>query len=508
MLGRIWSWVGGRDEPERTAKAERLPVFEPLEPRVLLDADCAGVQPLIFLEAPVHEQAIVIDLPGQITPPEETALSPTLSFELIAPSDAALPAPDQDENDSVHDAVPYDADGQSAGDQLELAAGGSSAEVDVVTGSAASQSLVRSSLIAGVESCDSAAISQKETAGLNIPGGQTDSVPAAQALPIEIRGPPAPSVDSLTALPETTYEEEAFLSASAEVAGVSTPIAPNLPGLRLVDPDISNWRGQIIYLDFDGAQNITYHGPVTVGPFDVPAFQAPDELAGQERTIIGEVLTQVRRTFANSGIIFTTEKPSAHQPYSTIYIGGDDSAFIEYGSFFGLAETVDIGNHDQDDIALIFPSRRSVPIAEPCELTGPIISGATHEVGHLLGYEHTVPIDDSYTEAFSGVQEVATGAVVTSIKVYRQRNSTWAWVILWNSSGGWQGEGSGSKYVYIDPGTSVQIRVAGGGGSYPYVYQLMTTNQGNESSGEVSQIYHDFSSLESTEFQATLISPV
>jgi len=60
--------------------------------------------------------------------------------------------------------------------------------------------------------------------------------------------------------------------------------------MYLVDPDLSNWQGQIIYLDFDGAQNVTYHGPLTVGPFDIPAFQAPVALAGQEQAIIDQVL--------------------------------------------------------------------------------------------------------------------------------------------------------------------------------------------------------------------------
>ena len=50
---------------------------------------------------------------------------------------------------------------------------------------------------------------------------QQDKLSASETLPIEIRGP------------------------------------PDLPGLRLVDPDTSNWQGQIIYLDFDGEQNVT-----------------------------------------------------------------------------------------------------------------------------------------------------------------------------------------------------------------------------------------------------------
>jgi len=35
-------------------------------------------------------------------------------------------------------------------------------------------------------------------------------------------------------------------------------------------------NSQVVYLDFDGADNITYNGPVSVGPFDVPAFTRPE----------------------------------------------------------------------------------------------------------------------------------------------------------------------------------------------------------------------------------------
>ena len=76
---------------------------------------------------------------------------------------------------------------------------------------------------------------------------------------------------------------------------------------------------------------------------------------------------------------------------------------------------------------------------------------------------------------------MADGGSITAIKVYRLRNSNWAWMILWNSSGGWQGEGSDNKYVYIDEGSNVKIRVEAGGGSFPYTYQLIPTLQNNES---------------------------
>jgi hypothetical protein len=221
---------------------------------------------------------------------------------------------------------------------------------------------------------------------------------------IEIRGPPDCSCDSLNPLSETTYADQDQASASVEIDGVSTRgglVAPDLPGLRLVNPDISNWHGQVIYLDFDGAKGITYNGPVTVGPFDVPAFQAPGELAGKEQTIISDVLARLGRTFAGAGVTFTTERPEAAQPYSIIYIGGDDSVFAQYGSFLGLAEDVDAGNQVAADNAFVFSgdfTRRGPRI----ESISAALSGViAHETGHLLGYAHESAAEEVGASAVS-----------------------------------------------------------------------------------------------------------
>ena len=50
---------------------------------------------------------------------------------------------------------------------------------------------------------------------------------------------------------------------------------PELPGLHPIDLTPDNLRGQVVYLDFDGAKGVDYNGPVTVNNIDVPAFKAP-----------------------------------------------------------------------------------------------------------------------------------------------------------------------------------------------------------------------------------------
>ena len=64
-------------------------------------------------------------------------------------------------------------------------------------------------------------------------------------------------------------------------------LSTDLPGMHLVDPQVDYFDGQIVYLDFDGEENVTYNGPVTIDGISVPAFSvAPAELAGQEQEII------------------------------------------------------------------------------------------------------------------------------------------------------------------------------------------------------------------------------
>lgn len=154
---------------------------------------------------------------------------------------------------------------------------------------------------------------------------------------------------------------------------------PSLPGLMLVDPN-NDARGQIIFLVFDGAEDVIYNGPITVGPFDVPAFEAPGELTGQKDAIIVSVVEQLGQTFAGSGVIFTTEQPADGVEYSTIYVGGDDLLFSQYGSFTGLAENVDVGNQDLKDNAFVFTE-----LLLANQSADMLTTTIEHEVAHLLG---------------------------------------------------------------------------------------------------------------------------
>ena len=69
----------------------------------------------------------------------------------------------------------------------------------------------------------------------------------------------------------------------------------------------------------------------------VPAFTAPDQLQGQEAEIVAALVDALDRALAGMGLVFTTDKPAAGD-YSTVFVGGDGSAFAELGSLIGLRE--------------------------------------------------------------------------------------------------------------------------------------------------------------------------
>jgi hypothetical protein len=178
-------------------------------------------------------------------------------------------------------------------------------------------------------------------------------------------------------------------TASPGGAKAQTDGLPTLPGLAPINTTADDVAGQIVYLDFAGAQGVTYHGPLTIGPFDVPAFRAPGALVGQEPTIIADALAGLEQTFAGAGVIFTTERPDGTQPYFTIYIGGDGSEFAPCGSFLGVAEQVDIGNRQHGDDAWVFADRLGQGIRDTNVLADSLAEVIAHEVGHLLGYGHS-----------------------------------------------------------------------------------------------------------------------
>ena len=164
--------------------------------------------------------------------------------------------------------------------------------------------------------------------------------------------------------------------------------APTLPGMQLVDPSAHNFDGQVIYLDFDGAVDITYHGPQgeSIEGIGIPAYKAPDYLDTDGAAIVNNVVTTLGEVFFHgTGMTFTSTRP-ASGGYSTIYIGGTDDAFASLGEFYGLAENLDIGNQDPGGNAFVFADEIPPGAASATQYSVGLAQLIAHEVGRLVGF--------------------------------------------------------------------------------------------------------------------------
>ncbi|PYO45826.1 MAG: hypothetical protein DMD84_27695, partial [Candidatus Rokuibacteriota bacterium] len=152
-------------------------------------------------------------------------------------------------------------------------------------------------------------------------------------------------------------------------------------------PDQSLDAPQTFYVSLSGASNVTYDGPVTVSGIDVPRFEAPGQLHGEEDAVVAALMRSLDHVFGAAPVTFTSDRPVATE-YSTIYVGGDGSAFASYGHYLGLSEKVDHHNLDHTDTSFVFSDvlpAVGLTASQYGEMLGAYVA---HEAGHLLGFEH------------------------------------------------------------------------------------------------------------------------
>ncbi len=131
---------------------------------------------------------------------------------------------------------------------------------------------------------------------------------------------------------------------------------------------------QIVYLDFDGESTVYRNNDLNI------AIAVDVEDSGMSEEQKQYILAELSARYALEDIVFTTEKPNDTAEYSTIFIGQTDD-FEEYGSFAGLAETIDQGNLIKNDNAFVLADYT-------CD-TDLVISVIDHELGHIFeGMEH------------------------------------------------------------------------------------------------------------------------
>ncbi|MCY2989541.1 MAG: hypothetical protein NTY19_16945, partial [Planctomycetota bacterium] len=220
---------------------------------------------------------------------------------------------------------------------------------------------------------------------------------------------------SATSPATVTARFDAPAGAAWDVSASET--ASPFSDLRLLDPDLSKLAGQVFYLDFDGAEDVTYNGPVTIEGLDVPPFSAAAAgLTGRESEIIAGTVEQLHAWSAPLGVSFTAVEPASGE-FSTIYVGGDGHEFREYGSFRGLAEQVDSANCNKQDQAIVFSDVLAHHSESQQEFVGALGDVIAHEAGHLLGFEHPQNGSAGLTDSALARVAAAVAAVQISDKV-------------------------------------------------------------------------------------------
>jgi hypothetical protein len=150
-------------------------------------------------------------------------------------------------------------------------------------------------------------------------------------------------------------------------------------------------RGQTVVLDFSGATvSIPGDRTYTIAAFD--AGKIDSRLSGQNTAVEHQIKQILEDRYSGYNIEFLIEGEDPLPPsgtYSTLVFGGRSA------TMFGLSQDVDHYNENATDKSIIFTDRWTNPFSYTPS-TDAIITSignvAAHELGHLLGLEHTADI--------------------------------------------------------------------------------------------------------------------
>jgi len=268
-----------------------LPHFEQLEPRILLSGDG-----LLNVMGPVLDQNTLMESVPEV-----------VQYSELSQTHEQVEEPAQCEPSNADDYQPI----------LTLFVDDNANE------ESAQADLGVSNIDSAQVNCDIAVLSDDSDGDIESLGTTEDCSPLIyvndvhisieENTSIEIRGPPTVENSMENTINSCLESEKHEINTTIILDDYALEVLPDgtigLPGMKLVDPSVNRFDDQIVYLDFDGEDNVTYDGPVTVEGIDVPEFVAPGDLAGQEQAIITDVLEALNEFFADSGVVFTTKKP-------------------------------------------------------------------------------------------------------------------------------------------------------------------------------------------------------
>jgi len=156
--------------------------------------------------------------------------------------------------------------------------------------------------------------------------------------------------------------------------------------LSVDDPELPEF--QVVYLDFDGGSDVKIGGrkAVSVPPFEATVFA--NYVRPHVDAFLSDLVAKVREDFTGLDVIITTslEEPPPDEEHSTVFFGTFDAELL------GVADNVDEYNARQVQEAIVFTDTfEAFFVVGPTldELSSAMANVASHEVGHLLGLNHT-----------------------------------------------------------------------------------------------------------------------
>jgi len=148
---------------------------------------------------------------------------------------------------------------------------------------------------------------------------------------------------------------------------------------------------QLVYLDFDGAETSYNNSTLKINQ----ALTVKDSGLSQQR--MDNIQKRLNQQYADSGVIFVTDESLlTSESFSTVFVGNSDLFSDE---FYGLAESIDVGNQNRQDNAFVF--------LDQSYTDNQIISVINHELGHIIGGE-------SHSEENNSLQDFAMDKLISS----------------------------------------------------------------------------------------------
>ncbi len=172
---------------------------------------------------------------------------------------------------------------------------------------------------------------------------------------------------------------------------------------REVSAAVAEPQRQVVYLDFAGGDSVQIGlEPIEVmQPFSTAAISS--RLAGDREYIIGLLVDHMRQDFAAHDVVLVDGRYNADptEPHSTLFFGNYNANYL------GLADNVDTGNAYLEQEAIIYSDDLALfeslqPSAEEIALA--LANIASHEMGHLLGLEHSAEAGDLMATAATAQQ--------------------------------------------------------------------------------------------------------